>query len=692
MSKSLKERASLLKLLKSINSRELSEFTVNQVVTDLCEVTNASRTMFCRLSSDGEMVDYAAVAGDNAFEILGMRVRASDTLSSKVIQTEQNLLILGLHEVETGDLFSTASEESTTPLSSLGFPAINGQAASSGSAIVVPVTVEGKLIGTLAALRRAGSKGQAAFEQSDIDLVALYSQLLSVSLEREQENLSSKAQSRELAVLYSTTLPASDSLNVQEVMNRVIDAIFERMQPQTASIFLINDENTHLFIAASRGLSQAEQEIQLAVESSMVGRVLNQNQPRVIPDTELEYEFQDVTTEHARSAVLACIEGHNGPLGLLMLTSHQKDAFGKDDIKLLQTVGMQTGIAIENAWLYEDAQRKAVESAALYELSQQLGVTLDLNIVSHTVVHNVKSLLEVDRVMLLLFDDEKQYLVVQAAEKMDPELLSHYTPGIGEGIAGWVYEWQTPQAVSDISADSRNHSAPIQQFGSASVLCVPLQVGEDTIGVIQALNDQRRLFTVAEMELLYTIANQASIAIMNASRYREMRARAQHMRRYFRRVAEALGKVVEPSDLPQQTVNLVLEMMRADRCTLYRVGHNELELVATSGFRASNPPDRSIPFGTGLAGWVWRRAQSLSIEQTELDVRTASHPWMARDHVSSYLGIPLRIGRQTVGVLEVYTQDVRIFAKDEIELVVAFARRARLTNALVELFAGSLVE
>src|SRR5205814_1157185 len=99
-------------------------------------------------------------------------------------------------------------------------------------------------------------------------------------------------------------------------------------------------------------------------------------------------------------------------------------------------------------------------------------------------------------------------------------------PAIGEGIPGWVYEWQTPQAVANIGADPRDRHASLERFGVSSVLCVPMHVGDDVIGVLMGMTSWRRLFTVGEMELLYTISNQAAVAIFNALQYKLARARS----------------------------------------------------------------------------------------------------------------------------------------------------------------------
>ncbi len=298
------------------------------------------------------------------------------------------------------------------------------------------------------------------------------------------------------------------------------------------------------------------------------------------------------------------------------------------------------------------------------------------------VADSVLNLLKVDKFALMLYDSREDRLVTRLARNVDPEVFGAVKPRMGQGIAGWVYEWQTPQAVSDVAADARNRSAPIDQAGVASTLCVPMHVGEDVIGVIHAMSSKRRLFTVAEMELLYTIANQAAVAIVNAMLYRDARSKSHEMRRYFLRIAHALGSALDEQDMPRLLADLAVEIMRADRCAVYRVEGEELRLQAASHFRAAVPPDPSVPIGQGLCGWVAKRGQSLALPSLEADPRSRAHAWLNRDRLASYLAVPLKAGRRTVGVVEIYTQEPREFSQEEVQLLSTFARRARVAEKI----------
>ncbi|HZT44106.1 MAG TPA: GAF domain-containing protein [Chthonomonadaceae bacterium] len=696
MSRAAQQRAAIRRLTEALTA-PLPTADVHQIVVEEAHrLTDAASAALCLLADDREMLDFVAAAGENAAEIVGLRIRVADSLSASIVSTGQPALLDAGSSDATGDLFAPSSEAASKsaakpsgsaapagaePPASLSTESLAG----ARSAAIVPVFQDGRLIGTLSALNKIAdaSGGPAAFDAEDLDTLVCLAEMVALARKVQTTAQTAREQARELAVLYDAARTVAGSLNVQEVMDSVLNAICTHLEHHTAILFLLNDERTHLFIAAERGLTETEREIQLSVESGIPARVLSSGQPRLVADTDIEPEFEDIS-ERARalSAMIAPIRSHDETHGLILVTSLQRQAYRSDDLKLLAAVGMQAGIAIENAWLYEDAQRQAEEATALYDLSQHVNATLHLDRVLNFVADSVLNLLKVDKFALMLYDSREDRLVTRLSRHVDEEVFGAIRPRVGEGIAGWVYEWQTPQAVSDVAADARNRSAPIDVAGVASTLCVPMHVGEDVIGVIHAMSSKRRLFTVAEMELLYTIANQAAVAIVNAMLYQDARSKSTEMRRYFRRIAHAIGSALDEQDMPQLLADLAVEIMRADRCAIYRVEGEELRLQATSHFRPTVPPDVIVPLGAGLSGWVARRGQSLLLTNLEEDPRSRAHTWLSRDKLTSYLAVPLKSDRRTVGVVEIYTQEPREFSKEEVQLLATFARRARVADKM----------
>src|SRR6185369_4768136 len=134
--------------------------------------------------------------------------------------------------------------------------------------------------------------------------------------------------------------------------------------------------------------------------------------------------------------------------------------------------------------------RRAEEATALYDLSQHVNAHLHLDRVLHFVADSVVNLLKIDKFSLMLLDRREGRLVPRVCRGVVSDRFKKLRPRPGEGIPGWVLEWMTPTAVSDVAADARNASCPLHSEGVVSTICVPMAVGNDEIGVMLAMSSR----------------------------------------------------------------------------------------------------------------------------------------------------------------------------------------------------------
>ncbi len=161
----------------------------------------------------------------------------------------------------------------------------------------------------------------------------------------------------------------------------------------------------------------------------------------------------------------------------------------------------------------------------LYETSQALTSTLDLReVLDHTMALAATTLDASGSTLMLLKDDTKE-LVFEIPHGEKREQLRSYHMPIDTGIAGWVVTHGKPAIVNDVSQDERfSRDVDVRTgFLTRSVICVPLQIKDRTIGVLEVLNKiSSEGFTDDDLRLLSTLAAQAAIAIENARLYRSL--------------------------------------------------------------------------------------------------------------------------------------------------------------------------
>ncbi len=365
-------------------------------------------------------------------------------------------------------------------------------------------------------------------------------------------------------------------------------------------------------------------------------------------------------------------------IGMLYALSHNR----QDDparLSVAAALARQAVVLIERDRLREEAARRADEATTLYELSQAVSATLKLPEVLTRVVEAICTRLAVEKGALFLRELGSEKLRLAASRGLSRDATTRLRLSVGEGLPGWVVQFQTPAASANLSEDRRNASFPLDSEG-ASLVAAPLQVGSETIGVLCGLTARPRHFTLPELELAYTIANHSAIAIENARMYAEMRRQSVALRRYLQGVAHALTSPKAAQSVPEVIVALTREALGADRAALYLThkdaeGFLQVRQHAAAGHRAGEswllPESGDCP-----AAWVARKGRALSAPSVERDARFGSK-W-ERPKAGSYAAVPLKTDEGVIGVLEVVRRVPHGAGQSDLSQLTALAKHAAL--------------
>ena len=176
----------------------------------------------------------------------------------------------------------------------------------------------------------------------------------------------------------------------------------------------------------------------------------------------------------------------------------------------------------------------------LVDVSSLVVSSLEKDVVLKTILDQTKILMDCLEASVLLVDEEEDRLhFAILSDHDDIDSLAQVRLKRGEGIAGKVWESGVPVIANrkthensiSTKVDSKLHNT------TESLIAAPLKIRDETIGVMEAINKQREEdFNSDDLEIFQTLANQAAIAIYNASLY-EMATRdgmtKLFIRRYF---------------------------------------------------------------------------------------------------------------------------------------------------------------
>src|SRR5215216_6664818 len=142
-------------------------------------------------------------------------------------------------------------------------------------------------------------------------------------------------------------------------------------------------------------------------------------------------------------------------LGLISVQSVQKpNLYDEHDRDILTTIASQAAIAVENARLFQEAQRRARETAILAEVGREISVTLDLEIVLTRISSYALDLFQAESSAVYLPEAAGARWRAISVVGAEVEEIKGDPINTGEGILGKVVLRKTGEIVNDASSAS----------------------------------------------------------------------------------------------------------------------------------------------------------------------------------------------------------------------------------------------
>lgn len=333
---------------------------------------------------------------------------------------------------------------------------------------------------------------------------------------------------KEVSTLYNIGVAVGASLELKEVIKTLYKESTRLIDTSNFAIVLYNEvtETLEFKLMIDQGKTAKPMSVKLAEDRGLTGRVLTSQSPLLVSDfpagNNSNAAGQPRSHQRIRSwlgvPILNPAVVNDSAQGVIVTWSYQPNAFTDHDLWLLSAIATQAAIAVRNARLFESSQRRAAEMALLNDVARTLSSTLQLDEVLTRIMEQVETLLNVEAGSLLLTDQTTGELVFQIALGDKADEVKPFRIPKGQGIAGEVALTGTPLMIANVDQDKR-HFKKLDQttnFLTRNILCVPLVLYDQIIGVLEVMNKQEGNFTQTDLDLLSSIASYAAIAIQNA--------------------------------------------------------------------------------------------------------------------------------------------------------------------------------
>jgi PAS domain S-box-containing protein len=231
----------------------------------------------------------------------------------------------------------------------------------------------------------------------------------------------------------------------------------------------------------------------------------------------------------------------DSPSGILCLLDPSPDCLL--DQGTLESLARYITIFLERAYLRHHVDRQDIEFAVVSDISYALTSTLSLQSIFNQLMDPVRRTMNVESVSVGLIEPTSDDIVFvdilmgPLFKDLPPIRLKH-----GQGIAGWVAEHREPVIVNNAYADQRFYSQIDRKSGfqTNSMICIPLQVEERVIGILQAINKRDSNFNENDLRLLQAIGGPLAAAIENARLHDDVIAEKRRIETIFASMSEGM--------------------------------------------------------------------------------------------------------------------------------------------------------
>ncbi len=492
-------------------------------------------------------------------------------------------------------------------------------------------------------------------------------------LERQASHAQLEAQeayrkrSQELESLRQASLSVTSTLELPGVLEAILEHTLRLVAADDAHIFLYDGERltfgAALWSDGRKGTPFAEPR-----KDGLTYTVARSGQRIVIPVANEDPIYSDWPWGGAIIGMPLTIGER--VVGVMNVAFDQPHEFEESELRVLELLGDQAAVAIENARLFErsEAERRRVQ--LLYDVTQALASSLNPREIMQRAMELTTTALGGLFGDGFLLEPESDALRLYGSfghVGISPEELDERVDmRVGKGVIGWIAAQRQPLLVADVRQDERWLPFPGIDDPVRSALGAPIMAGQELLGVMVFFHNRVGYFQQDHLDLLIAISRQVALALSNARRYGEVERRLMEFT-LLQDVARVINRRLELKPLLEAVVEQVARVLGYPVVEIFLVEDNELVVAASN--EKSTSSIRRIPLDMGVVG----RSQRTGRAQLVPDVSHDPDYVEVLPSTGSEIAVPLSKGDVVIGVLNVESPQRNGLDENDLQLLTLLA-------------------
>ena len=657
------------------SSLELDQ--ILDVIVERCQtLTGAQAAGIFRADLDSGVVTYLRASGVSSEFLRGLRVRAGEGTAGQAVRERR--------PVWTADILSdpamALSEATRVLVEREGYRGV----------LSIPIFIKGELYGGLSVYWWQAHP----VSREEIEVMTALGGQAAVAIDNARLFADERSGRASLTALLEINKKIGLLVSANALLMGVAEEAMRLLDLDNAGFRLL--EGDELVVAGLAGSApETMLKPRIKVGESLAGKVVSEGRP-IIGNLD---DLVGMAPEHLAADKRLGYTHYMGlPLrlgeriiGALMFRARR--AFDRRDQEVAEAFAGQAAVAIEHARLYSEATQQAERMRALAEMGRTLVSTFDAEQILSIVTMQTRESLGVAVAAVHLYDPDLGMLRF-ARHSGAPEAFAG-PPLVepGEAVSGLAFLERRPVWSADIVDDPQIRLRPdsrdrIVRHGQRAALALPL-MREEPFGTLSVFRETGHRFTQAEIEYLSTVASQLVVALDNARHFEAAEERAGRLRS-LARLNQLVSSSLDTDEVLAGIARAAAALMGVPVVSLW-VADPETETLRVRAFSdeamGAAYPLRSITLGQGTMGWIARERQPLSVPDMLSDPRILSESWWLDHGLRSFLGVPIILQDQLLGVLSMCGRAPFDFGAEEKELLESFVAQAAVAIRNAGLYA-----
>jgi GAF domain-containing protein/HAMP domain-containing protein len=501
-------------------------------------------------------------------------------------------------------------------------------------------------------------------------------------------------QARQLETAANVGRAANASLDLAVLMHDAVTLIRGGFDHYHVAIFLIDNQNRYAVVheaSGEVGRLLKDRPYRLAIGSnSLIGQATASRQPQIVNDVRHNQHYhQNPLLPDTRSEAVIPLIAQGNLLGVLDIQSSHLQAFAPESQALLQLMADQIAAAIYNARLFRELQVRLQETEALFQFTALLTATLEAPEIYRRAARALSEQLDAARCRFAYWETGEQVLSSQLEfiYYQGPRLVEEFvTFAPNEARLDDAHLLKVVRSGQPLLLQLDGDNIPaaeahyLESRQLVRALHLPLITADQPLGVVSLYRNQDQLpFSDYEIRLAQAMVNQAATTLNNALLTSQAHEQVAQMSTLYR-VSQTLALA---PDLKSIFVNAQQEIMSLTRTTgisllLLNEEHSRLHWLYAFEYGQELDLSAVEPASVeqGFSGHVARTKEPLLLKEVTPEIQQQYGSWTLAGSAAtaSYLGLPLQVKQEMIGVLAVENaEETHAFAEQDIQLLTTIA-------------------